>query len=329
MAEDRPIGLEDVRAAAQRLRGAVHRTPTLTSSLLDGEFGASFHFKAEHVQRTGSFKVRGALNAMLGRDLPPAGVVAFSAGNHAAAVALAARQTGVPAVVCMPTSAYAHKVRAVEAYGGEVVLCAGDLRAEAERIAAERGYALLHPFDAALTMAGQGTAALELIEDAPTLDAVVVPVGGGGLLAGVVTVFAALSPDTRVIAAEPRNAALVRRSLDAGRAARHETAPQTMADGLAAPFLGDACLAQIIGRIDEVIEVGEDDMVTAMGRVMQAMKQVIEPASAAAVSAAGRYALAHPDQKIGVILSGGNAGPEALALAAAGLPSLTWNGQHP
>lgn len=326
MSERRPITLADVSRAAERLRGRVHRTPVLTSTLLDGEYGASLYFKAEHLQRTGSFKVRGALNALLSLDETPQGVVAFSAGNHAAAVALAARECGVPAIVCMPATAYAHKVRAVQAYGGEVVLCDGDLRAEAERIALDRGAMLLHPFDAALTMAGQGTVALELLDDVPPLDAVVVPVGGGGLLAGVSTVLAELSPRTRVIAAEPRAAALVRRSLDEGRAARHAHPPQTRADGLAAPFLGEACLAQFEGRVAHVIEVTEEDMVIAMSQIMHAMKQVIEPAAAAAVSAAMQCAAAAPTQNIGVILSGGNAGPEALTLAAGGLSSLTWNG---
>lgn len=327
MTESRIIDIADVRAAGERLRGHVHRTPVITSTLMDAEYGATFVYKAEHVQRTGSFKVRGALNALLGRTAPPVGVVAFSAGNHAAAVALAARSTGIPAVVCMPAGAYAHKIRAVQAYGGEVVLCEGDLAADARRIADERGYALLHPFDAPLTMAGQGTVALELFEDRPDLDVVVVPVGGGGLIGGVATVVQALSPKTRVIAAEPRAAALVRRSLADGVPARHAAAPQTMADGLAAPFLGASCLAQIAHTVDTVIEVEEADMVEASARILHATKQLIEPAAAAAVAAAMRYAATAPGATVGVILSGGNASPEAIAMSAAALPTITWNGR--
>lgn len=326
MTAARPISLADVEAAAAQVAPLVHRTPVLRSATLDAHFGRRFHLKAEHLQRTGSFKVRGALHTVLelrrqhGDSL--IGVVTFSAGNHAAAVAYAARAAGLEAIVCMPEFALPHKIAAVRAYGGTVRLVPGDLKAESERLAAELGFTIVHPFDAPLTMAGQGTLALELLADAPPLDVVVVPVGGGGLLSGVSTVFAELSPRTRIVAAEPTGAALVRRSLDAAAPARHETPPNTIADGLAAPFLGAQCFAQFHDRIAATVELSDAALADAMAYLARATKHLVEPSAAAAFAAASSLELEPGERSIGVVLSGGNFGPVAVAGMADALARL-------
>lgn len=326
MTDIRPISDADVARAAIRLAPLVHRTPVLRSTTLDGRFDRSFFMKAEHLQLTGSFKVRGAMNTVLelreelGDKL--GGVVTFSAGNHAAAVAYAARACGIEAIVCMPEHAFQHKIAAVRAYGGEVRLIAGDLRAESERLAAELGFPVVHPFDAPLTMAGQGTLAIELIEDAPPLDVVVVPVGGGGLLGGVSTVFAERSPSTRIVAVEPSAAAFVARSLRSGTAERHETPPRTIADGLSAPYLGAECFRQFGDRIDSVVELTEAELTQAMAHLAQMTKQLLEPSGAAAFAAASTLSLASSERKIGVILSGGNASADALTSMASALSTI-------
>jgi threonine dehydratase len=305
------ITLDDVQAAAGRLAGVAHRTPLLTGRQLDEATGASRVFlKAENLQRAGAFKFRGAYNAVasLSRDKRARGVATVSSGNHAGALALAARLHEVPAVILMPDDAPLGKLAATEGYGAEIIRFD---RYEEDReellaaLVAERGLVPIHPYDDERVMAGQGTAALELLEDAGGLDVVLVCLGGGGLLSGCATAIKALSPDTRVIGVEPEEGDDFVRSLAAGERVRIPV-PRTIADGQQLPIPGEFTFPIIQKLVDDVVTVSDAEIIDAMRLLFERTKTVTEPSGASAFAAllAGKVDAA--GQRVGVTLSGGN-----------------------
>lgn len=308
--EDRVVSYEDVLAARERIAPYVHWTPLLSSSTLGRLTGTTLSLKAENLQRTGSFKARGAVNAVL--QLSPAqrarGVVTLSAGNHGQGLAYAANLVGVRCVVFTPETAVPTKVEAIRGYGAEVRFAptmetlydAMDAYREA------RGLHFVHPFADPAIIAGQGTVGLEMIEDAPDLEAVVVCVGGGGLLAGLALTVKSQRPDVRVIGVEPEGAAAVSRSLAAGHPMTLDRV-NTIADGLAAPFAASLTQAIIRAHVDDVVTVTDDDIITALRLILDRTKLLVEPAGAAAVAAllVGKTGLAQ-GARIVATLSGGN-----------------------
>jgi threonine dehydratase len=311
-----PPALSDVRAAATRIAPWVARTPVLRSRTLDGLAGATLFFKCENFQRIGAFKARGAHNAVLSlqADLLPRGVVTHSSGNHAAALALAARNVGTRAYIAMPRGAPKTKVASVERLGGEIVFCEPTLPAReacCAEIQTRTGATLVHPYDDWRVIVGQGTAALELIEEVPGLDAVVTPVGGGGLLAGTAIVGAASGVE--VYGAEPAAADDAYRSFTSG-ARQPLLKADTIADGLRAS-LGERPFAVIREHVRGITTVSEDEIVAAMRLVWEVMKIIIEPSSAVPVAAllGDRSPLA--GKRVGVILTGGNVDLDALPWA--------------
>jgi threonine dehydratase len=299
----------DILAARDRIRPYAHRTPVLTCATLDAMTGARLHFKCENLQKVGAFKLRGATNAVF--SLPDVeacrGVATHSSGNHAAALALAARLRGIPAHVVMPRTSRTVKKAAVAGYGATIVECEPTLAAREEtlaRVVAATGATFIHPYNDARVIAGQGTAALELIERVPSLDVVLVPVGGGGLLSGTALAVSAASPGTRVIGAEPAGADDASRSLAAGRIVP-SVDPRTMADGLLTS-LGELTFAVISRHVEAILTVSEEAIVAAMRLLFERMKLVIEPSSAVPLAAL----LEHPERfaggSVGIIVSGGN-----------------------
>jgi threo-3-hydroxy-L-aspartate ammonia-lyase len=309
------IGLEDVRAAAARLDGVAHRTPVITSRTLDELVGARVHLKAENLQRGGAFKFRGAYNAIasLADDVRARGVLAYSSGNHAQAVALAARLLGTTATIVIPTDAPPAKLEATRGYGAEIVLYdrwRESREAIGTQLAEEGGLALVKPYDDPLVMAGQGTAALELLEAVPDLDLLVTPVGGGGLIAGCATAAKSLRPELRVVGVEPEAANDTARSLAAGERIAIGV-PHTIADGLQASEPGELTFAVNRELVDELVTVSDDEIVDAMVFLFDRLKLVVEPSGAVGVAAVmtGR---AH-GERIGIVLSGGNVGAVRFA----------------
>ena len=303
------ITLADVQAAAQRIAGVAHRTPVLTSRTL----GDDVFLKAECYQRTGAFKFRGAYNKLAtlpeGRD-----VIAFSSGNHAQAVALAARLQGRAATIVMPEDAPAAKLEATRGYGAEVVTYDRWTESREEigaRLAEERGLELVKPYDDALIMAGQGTAALELLEDVAELDVLVVPVSGGGLIAGCATAVKALRPGARVVGVEPAAGDDHARSQAAGERVGVDI-PRTIADGLGAPIPGELTWQVNRELVDDFVSVSDEEMVEAMTFLFDRLKVVVEPSGAVGVAALlqGRITRAG---RIGIVLSGGNVGAARFA----------------
>ena len=305
------IGVEDVRAAADRLRGVAHRTPVLTSRTLDDAVGAAVFLKGEHLQRGGAFKFRGAYNrmAVLTAEELAAGVATYSSGNHAQAVALSSRELGAPAVIVMPEDAPAGKVAATRGYGAEVVTYDRYREDRAElgrRLADERGLTLVPPYEHPLVMAGQGTCGSELIEEAGPLDALVVPVGGGGLIAGCGTAARALNPGIRVVGVEPEDGDDTRRSLEKGERVRLPQVPRTIADGLQIDIPGEMTFQVNQKVVDEIVLVSDDQIRQAMRFLFDRMKVVAEPSGAAAVAALLAGKVAPQDGRIGAVISGGN-----------------------
>lgn len=306
---------DDVRAAAERIAGRVHRTPLTTESGLARETGAGrLHLKAELLQRTGSFKVRGVLNTVL--QLPPEaianGLITMSAGNHAAALAYAARLAGTTAVVVMPHTANPGKIAATESYGGEVVLADGDLHETMLEHQAKTGRTLVHPFDDPRVIAGAGTVGLEILEDVPAPDVVVVQAGGGGLLAGVATVVKTRSPTTKVYGVEPEGADGVSQGLAHGEPVPFQ--PVSVADALCAPFTGVHNLPLIREHVDAVVRVDDAAILDAMRLVIQRTKYAVEPAGATGVAALLAKAIPVNDTDTVVcIASGGNVDAATLA----------------
>lgn len=309
--------LSAVQEAAERLNGAAHRTPVMTCGTLDRLAGRRLFFKCENLQKVGAFKYRGATNAV--RKLTDAeaarGVVTHSSGNHAQALALAARERGVPAYIVMPRTAPAVKKAAVEGYGGQVTLCEPTL-ADRERAAGElvarTGATLIPPFDHPDVIAGQGTVALELLEDVPDLDALVVCVGGGGLVAGCTIAAHGLKPGVRVFGAEPLGADDAARSKAAGQQLP-QTAPNTIADGLLTST-GQLTWPVIRDLVERVFTVSDDEIRTAMRLVWERMKLIVEPSGAvgAAVALSEAFRALPGLEKVGVVFSGGNVNLDTL-----------------
>jgi threonine dehydratase len=302
----------DVRAAATLLDGVAHRTPVISSRTLDERAGAQVFVKAENFQRGGAFKFRGAYTKI--SSLPEGvDVVAFSSGNHAQAVALAASLLGRKATILMPTDAPRSKLDATRGYGAEVVTYdryTEDREQLGARLAAERGLALVKPFDDELIMAGAGTAALELLEEVGQLDVLVTPVGGGGLLGGSATI-ARERGVARVVGVEPEAGDDVRQSLARGERVRIDV-PRTIADGLQTPQPGELTFEVMRRRVDAIVTVTDEQLVDAMRFAFERLKLVIEPSGAAGIAALLAGAL-EPAARVGVVVSGGNVGADRFA----------------
>lgn len=301
--------LDDIRVAARRIAPFIHRTPVMTCASLDALAGAKLYFKCENLQKTGSFKIRGATNAILQLSAAEAarGVVTPSSGNHAAAVARAAAARGIAAHIVMPKNAPAVKCRAVEGYGGVITFCEPTFEARdaaSRRLLEETGGVLVHPYNDRRVIAGQGTAALELLEDVPELDVLLVPVSGGGLLSGNAIAATSVRPSVRVVGCEPANADDAYRSLKSGHIEKNASA-DTIADGLRAQ-LCDLTFGILRERVDEIVRVSEQEIVEAMRLVWERMKLVIEPSAAVAVAPAVGRVVRGEGKRVGVLLSGGN-----------------------
>ena len=311
----------DVVAAADRIEGHAHRTPVITSRTADAGLGAQIYFKCENLQRMGAFKFRGAFNALSKFDARQrhAGVVAFSSGNHAQAVALSASLLGMPATIVMPSDAPATKVAATRGYGGEVVLYdryTEDREAIGCQLAEERGMTLIPPYDHADVIAGQGTAAKELIEETGPLDALFVCLGGGGLLAGSALATRVLAPDCRIYGVEPEAGNDGQQSFRSGRLVRIET-PQTLADGAQTQQLGHLTFPIICRDVFDVLTASDVELVACMRFFAERMKMVVEPTGCLGFAAARRMKAELAGKRVGVIVSGGNVDlPRYAALLA-------------
>jgi len=310
------VSLAEIEAARERIAPYVHRTPLLPTATLGRMTGLSLRLKAENVQRTGSFKARGAVNAVL--QLSPEqrerGIVTLSAGNHGQGLAYAAQIAGVRCVVFMPETAVPTKVAAIKSYGAEARFAPSmeTVFAEMERYREAHGLHFVHPFADPAIIAGQGTVGLEIIEEWPDVEAVTVCVGGGGLLAGVALAVKGVRPDVRVVGVEPEGAAAVWRSLDAGRPVTLDRI-DTVADGLAAPFAAALTQSIIERSVDDVLLVTDDEIVGALRLILERCKLLVEPAGAAAVAAllAGKGGLGGGTRTVAT-LSGGNIDREKL-----------------
>jgi threo-3-hydroxy-L-aspartate ammonia-lyase len=315
---DFAISVDDVRHAAERLRGVAHRTPVVTSRSLDALVGADVFFKCENLQRGGAFKFRGAYNrlACLAAEERKRGVVAFSSGNHAQGVALAARELDISATVVMPTDAPPLKVAATRGYGAEIVLydrLTEDREAIARRLADERGLTLVPPYDHPLIMAGQGTAALELLEDVPDLDWLLTPLGGGGLLSGCAVAAKAMRPDIRLVGVETETSDDWVQSLRRGERVKIDP-PDTIADGIRTQQPGALTFPIVRALVHTVTTVSDDEVRDAVRYMLLRLKLLVEPTGAVPIALvlSGRLQ-ALQGSRIGVIVSGGNADPALLA----------------
>ncbi|MFK0378109.1 threo-3-hydroxy-L-aspartate ammonia-lyase [Pandoraea sp. NPDC090278] len=300
----------DVVAAHDRIREAAHRTPVLTSRTADAMTGARLFFKAENFQRMGAFKFRGAYNAIsqFTAEQKRGGVLAFSSGNHAQAIALSARELGVPAVILMPQDAPQMKIDATREYGAEVILFdryKEDREALSKRLAEERGMTLIPPYDHPHVMAGQGTAVKELIEDAGELDMLLVCLGGGGLLSGSAVAARALNPNIEIYGVEPEAGNDGQQSFRTGEIVHIET-PRTIADGAQTQHLGQYTFPVIRSLVDDILTVTDDELVQTMKFFASRMKIVVEPTGCLAAAAAMQGKVDVRGKRVGVILSGGN-----------------------
>jgi threonine dehydratase len=301
--------LEKIREAHARIAPHVHRTPVFRCRSLDERAGAQLFFKCENLQKTGSFKLRGAANVVfsLGEDVAPRGVVTHSSGNHGAATAYAARLRGIPAWIVVPKNSPEVKRQAIADFGGEVVICEPTMEARdaaAREILERTGATMVHPYDNDGIIAAQGTATVELLEDAGRMDVMLAPVSGGGLLSGTAIAAQSLEPGIRVIGCEPAGADDAWRSLRSGQVETNVRV-DTIADGLRAS-LSERTFAILRERIDQIALIREDEILDAMRLVWERMKLIIEPSSAVTVAAAIFGKIDIPGQRVGVILSGGN-----------------------
>jgi len=299
----------EIGEAHARIKNYIHRTPVMSSSLINAMAGCEIYFKCENFQRMGAFKMRGAMNAVLSLSESDRsrGVLTHSSGNMAQAVALSAQLLGIPAYIVMPENAPQVKKNAVASYGGQITLCESTIEAreaEASRIKKETGAAFLHPSNQIEVIHGQGTSAYELIQDNSPLDAILTPVGGGGLLAGTALAVNELFPDCHVIGAEPMEADDAYRSLQSGKIEYNRSA-NTIADGLRT-HLGDVNFPIIKKIVKEIIRVEEEEIVSAMRMIWERMKIIIEPSCAVPLAALLREKDKFRSQRIGIILSGGN-----------------------
>jgi threonine dehydratase len=305
------VALADVRAARERIAGRVHRTPVLTSRRLDERLGCRLFFKCELFQRSGAFKARGAFSrlTLLSEAARARGVVAFSSGNHAQAVALAARELGIEATIVMPTDAPAAKLAATRGYGARVVpydRVTGNREEIARRLVAERGAVLVPPFDDDAVIAGQGTLALELLEEVPDLEVLVSPCGGGGLLSGIAVAGRGVRPELRLFGVEPEAGDDMKRSLAAGHSVTIPV-PATIADALQTTRPAERTLAIVAALVEDILTVSDRELARAMALLAETLKLVVEPGGAAAFAALlhGKVP-AVAGRRVGVVLSGGN-----------------------
>jgi threonine dehydratase len=303
------LTMQAIREAHARIRDKIHRTPVMTSEVLDELAGNRLFFKCENLQKVGAFKARGATNAVfLLTDAEAAkGVVTHSSGNHAAALARAARLRGIPAYIVMPSNSPQAKQAAVRRYGGDVFLCEPTLAARestARQVMERTGAIFIHPYDDLRVMAGQGTTAIELLEDVPGLDVILCPVGGGGHLSGIAVAAKHIKPEVRVIGVEPAGADDAARSLKAGHIIPM-LEPRTIADGLKTS-LGQRPFAEIRRLVDDIVTVREESIVQAMRQVWEVMKLLVEPSGAVSYAAVVEGRIAVSGANIGIILSGGN-----------------------
>jgi threonine dehydratase len=303
------VTFDDIAAAHERIKPHAHRTPVLTSRTIDALTGAQVFFKCENFQRMGAFKFRGAYNALsqLGPDERRRGVLAFSSGNHAQAVALAGRLLKIPTTIVMPEDAPGVKLDATRGYGGEVVTYRkGESREEkARRLAEERGLTLIPPFDHPHIIAGQGTAAKELIEDTGVLDALLVPCGGGGLLSGCAVAARRLLPDCRVVGVEPAAGDDATQSFKT-RTLKTIDVPDTIADGARTTSLGKITFPLVLANVSDMLTVTDEELLRSMFFLWERMKLVVEPTGALAFSALHNNKFSGKSLRVGVILSGGN-----------------------
>jgi len=303
------ITKDSIRRAADRIRPFIHKTPLLTCSSLDELIGATIFFKCENFQKTGSFKIRGAVNAVfsLTEEEARKGVATHSSGNHAAALSYAANLRGIEATIVMPQNAPSVKKMAVERCGARIVLCEPTQKARQEtleEIARESGASVIHPYNNELVMAGQGTAALEIMEEVPDLDVVVAPVSGGGLLSGTAVAVSETNPATRIFGAEPENADDARRSLKTGKIVACKN-PRTIADGLRMS-LGEKTFPVIQRYVEDILTVSEEGIIRGMRLIWERMKTVVEPSGAVPLGVLLEKSEFFSGKRIGVILSGGN-----------------------
>lgn len=317
-----PVTFADVRAAAALLEGVAHRTPVLTSRTLNALTGAEVFVKCENFQRVGAFKFRGAYHAAarLSPEQRARGIAAYSSGNHAQATALAARELGTHAVILMPEDAPRAKREATAGYGARIVTYdryTEDRTALGEALARDNGMALIPPYDHPHVIAGQGTAALELLEETGPLDALLVPVGGGGLIAGSAVAAKALHPAVRVVGVEPEAGDDTRRSLAAGKRVAVPV-PRTVADGQAVPTPGELTFAVNRRLVDEIALVSDEEIVRGMRFAFERLKIVLEPSGASALAALLAGRVEDPPRRIGVIASGGNVDTARFAALLAG-----------
>lgn len=304
-----PPTLNDIRQAAERIRPYAHRTPVMTNASLNEKLGAQVYLKCENFQKVGAFKFRGACNAVysLSAEEAARGVSTHSSGNHAQALALAAKMRGIPAYIVMPDNAPVVKKDAVAGYGGQIMFCKPTLQARESTLDAvnqKTGATTVHPYNNEKVIAGQGTATLELLEDVPDLDVIITPVGGGGLLSGTAIAATELKKNIRVIAGEPEMADDAYRSLQAGKIIPAQN-PKTIADGLLTS-LGDLTFPIIQQRVEQIVTVSEAGIVAAMKYVWERTKIIIEPSSAVAVGVLWERKINLSGLKIGIIVSGGN-----------------------
>jgi threonine dehydratase len=308
------LDLATIRAAHDRIRPYIHRTPVLTSAWLDEQCGGALFFKCENFQKVGAFKARGATNAVFSLTAAEAahGVATHSSGNHAAALARAAKLRGIPAHIVMPANSAKAKIRNVEGYGGRITFCEPTQAAREQtcaRIVAESGAVFVHPFEDFRVMAGQGTATLELLEQAPDLDLLLAPVGGGGLLAGTAVAAKGLRPGLRVIGTEPAQAGDAAQSFATGR--RVNLPANTIADGLRTS-IGAPNFAVMQSHVDDIVTVSEEGIVAAMRRIWEVLKLVIEPSCAVPYAAILEGKIDVRGRRAGIILTGGNVDLDAL-----------------
>jgi threonine dehydratase len=303
------VSFDDIAAAHERIRPHAHRTPVLTSATIDALAGAKVFFKCENLQRMGAFKFRGAFNALsqLGAEESRRGVLAFSSGNHAQAVALAGRILGIKTVIVMPENAPRVKLEATRGYGGEVVLYRKEENREevAARLVRERNLTLIPPFDHPHIIAGQGTAAKELIEDAGVLDVLLVPCGGGGLLSGCAVAARRLLPDCRVIGVEPAAGDDATRSFKEKRLVEIQV-PDTIADGARTTSLGKLTFPLVLNNVSDMLTVTDEELLRSMFFLWERMKLIVEPTGTLAACAVLEKKIPLKNLRVGVVLSGGN-----------------------
>ena len=308
------ITTQDIADAQTVIAGRLHRTPIQPSTYLSGQTGARVYLKLELFQKTGSFKPRGVLNRLhhMSPEEKSKGVITLSAGNHAQAVAWAAQQEGISASVIMPANAVQSKVDATRGYGGEVIQTDGNLLEVCQNIQKERGLILVHPFDHPDIIAGQGTVGQEILEDVPDVDLVIAGVGGGGLISGVSAAIKQTNPEARVIGVEPEGAPTMTRSMEK-KAPVYLDHVDTVADGLAAPFVGAHNLAHVQTFVDDLVQISDTEIIQAMWLIIERCKVIAEPAAASTVAAllSGKVTLPEGGQVV-CILSGGNVDRERL-----------------